>query len=102
MTYPLLHISLSLRNGNAMAHTDFIHPSGKPSAAPGFLNKYLEIREDRVNTHTHTHTGLARQDTVNPLIYKYLAENFHLPQASLPRGNAQAGILHIHQPHHKE
>ena len=68
----------------------------------GFLNKYLEIREDRVNTHTHTHTGLARQDTANPLIYKYLAENFHLPQASLPRGNAQAGILHIHQPHHKE
>ena len=43
--------SLSLRNGNAMAHIDFIHPSGKPSAAPGFLNKYLEIRENRVNTH---------------------------------------------------
>ena len=96
MTCPLLHISLSLRNGNVMAHAYFIHPS----AVPGFLDKYLEIRENRVNTHTHT--GLARQDTANPLIYKYLAGNFHLPQASLPRGNAQAGILHIYEPHHKE
>ena len=62
-----------------MAHAYFIHPS----AALGFLNKYLEICGD-------------------PLVYKYLAENIHLPQASLPRGNAQAGILHIYEPHHKE
>ena len=61
----------------------------------GFLNKYLEIRENRVNTHT----GLARQDTANHLIHKHLAENLHLPQTSPPRSNAQAGILHIPRLH---
>ena len=73
----------------------------------GFLNKYLEIRKNRVSTHT----GLARQDTANYLTYKELAGFFNFPQAifikenrpthtvSPPRGNAQAGILHIPRPH---
>ena len=62
--------------------------SARSAEGAGFLNKYLEIRENRVNTHTHT--GLARQYTANHLIHKYLAENLHLPQTSPPCGNALA------------
>ena len=73
----------------------------KSDSAGIFLNKYLEIRENRVNTHTHTQ-GLARQYTANYLTYKELAGFFHFPQAifikehrpthtvSPPRGNVQA------------
>ena len=54
-----------------------IQAAVKKSDAEGiFLNKYLEIRENRVNTHTHTHTGFARQYTANHLIHKGLAAVF--------------------------
>ena len=81
----------------------------KPDSAGIFMNKYLEIRENRVNTQEGG--GLARQYTANHLIYKELAEFYHFPQAifikenrpthtvSPPRGNVQAGILHIPRSH---
>ena len=47
------HFFTIFAKGKAMAHMHFIF-SGKPSAALGFLNKNLEIRKNRVNTHTHT------------------------------------------------
>ena len=46
------HFFTIFAKGKAMAHMHFIF-SGKPSAALGFLNKNLEIRKNRVNTHTH-------------------------------------------------
>ena len=45
------HFFTIFAKGKAMAHMHFIF-SGKPSAALGFLNKNLEIRKNRVNTHT--------------------------------------------------
>ena len=52
----------------------------KSDSAGIFLNKYLEIRENRVHTQE-----LARQDTANHLICKELAIFFHLPQAIFSR-----------------
>ena len=57
----------------------------------GFLNKYLEIRENRVNTHI----GLARQDTANHLIHKGLAAVFLQLSALLFRENH---IMHTVSP----
>ena len=47
------HFFTIFAKGKAMAHMHFIF-SGKPSATLGFLNINLEIRKNRVNTHTQT------------------------------------------------
>ena len=69
--------------------------SARSAEGAGFLNKYLEIRENRVNTHTHTHTGLARQYTANHLIHKGLAAVFLQLSALLFRENH---IMHTVSP----
>ena len=86
------HFFTIFAKGKAMAHMHFIF-SGKPSAALGFLNKNLEIRKNRVKTHTHT--GLARQYTSNHLIHKGLAAVFLQLSALLVRENH---IMHTVSP----